>query len=132
VNLSGYGYDLTQYAADSLPSGTFEMSLAANASLAPDVGISDVIASLSHIVKLNTLTGKAAIAADMDGSGDIGISDVISQLRQIVKLESSSGFKAVVETNEGYTDQLSSDLIEQPLSWVAMGDVDSSYTLDIV
>ena len=132
VNLSGYGYDLTQYAADSLPSGTFEMSLAANANMAPDVGISDVIASLRHIVKLDTLTGKAAIAADMDGSGDIGISDVISQLRQIVKLESSSGFKAVVETSEGYTDQLNSDLIEQPLSWVAMGDVDSSYTLDIV
>jgi uncharacterized protein YaiE (UPF0345 family) len=132
VNLTGYGYDLNHYAADSLPAGTFEMTLAANDSLAPDVGISDVIASLRHIVKLDTLTGKSAIAADMDGSGDIGISDVISQLRQIVKLESSSGFKAVVETSDGYTDQLSADLLEQPLTWVAMGDVDSSYTLDIV
>ncbi|WP_173483533.1 hypothetical protein [Marinobacterium sp. xm-a-152] len=132
MNLSGYGYDLTQYAADILPSGTFEMTLVASANLAPDVGISDVIASLRHIVKLDTLTGKSAIAADMDGSGDIGISDVISQLRQIVKLESSSGFKAVVETSDGYTDQLNADLLEQPLTWVAMGDVDSSYTLDIV
>ena len=132
VTASGFGYDLYHFAADSLPTGTFEMSLAANNSLAPDVGISDVIASLRHIVGLSSLEGTAAIAADMDGNDEIGISDVISQLRQIVGLEQSDGFKSIVETSEGYTDQLSSDLIEQPLIWVAMGDVDSSYTLDIV
>lgn len=132
-NLVGSGYDLSSFSADALPSGnSFEISADAQSYLAPDVGISDVIASLRHIVKLDVLEGKAAIAADMDGSGDIGISDVISQLRQIVKLEDSSGFKAVAQTADGYTDQLTADLLNSELEWVAMGDVDSSYTLDIV
>jgi len=131
--LTGAGYDLSSFSADAFPTGSsFEITANAQTYLAPDVGISDVIASLRHIVGLSTLEGTAAIAADMDSNSEIGISDVISQLRQIVGLEQSSGFKAVAETADGYTDQLTAGMLNVDLQWVAMGDVDSSYTLDIV
>ena len=72
-----------------------------------DVGISDVISTLRHIVGLDTLEGRAALAADVNNDQQIGISDVISQLRHIVGLDEINEFDVVDTQGKLVGDQLS-------------------------
>tara|TARA_B110000908_G_scaffold129050_1_gene151558 strand:+ start:656 stop:985 length:330 start_codon:yes stop_codon:yes gene_type:complete len=91
-----------------------------------DIDIGDVIASLRHIVGLDTLTGGAAIAADVDNNTNIEIGDVISRLRHIVGHESINTFDAVktqgFEIGNSLPDATSFILI-------LSGDVDLSTSL---
>ena len=91
-----------------------------------DIEIGDVIASLRHIVGLDTLTGVAALAADVDNNTNIEIGDVISQLRHIVGLESINTFDAVDAQGVEIGNNLPN---ETSVTLLLNGDVNLSTTL---
>ena len=91
-----------------------------------DIEIGDVIASLRHIVGLDTLTGVAALAADVDNNTNIEIGDVISQLRHIVGLENINTFDAVDAQGVEIGNNLPN---ETNVTLLLNGDVNLSTTL---
>ena len=91
-----------------------------------DIGISDVISTLRHIVGLDTLEGRAALAADVNNDQQIGISDVISQLRHIVGLDEINEFDVVDTQGNLVGDQLSQ---HGSLELILNGDVNLSTEL---
>ena len=91
-----------------------------------DIGISDVISTLRHIVGLDTLEGRAALAADVNNDEQIGISDVISQLRHIVGLDEINEFDVVDNQGNLVGDELSQ---HGSLELILNGDVNLSTEL---
>ena len=87
------------------------------------IEISDVIATLRHIVGLDTLDGRAALAADVNNDDQIGISDVIAQLRHIVGLDQINSFDAVDENGALVGDRLAD---HDELELILNGDVNLS------
>lgn len=91
-----------------------------------DIGISDVIATLRHIVGLSSLSGKPAIAADVNNDSTIGISDVIAQLRHIVGLSKIDTFDVVNANGDVVGNTLQN---QTSIELVLNGDVDLSTEL---
>ena len=59
------------------------------------LSLSDVGASLRHVVGLNTLSGQSLEAADIDNDGSVSLSDVGSALRAYVGLSTINTFDLV-------------------------------------
>ena len=64
------------------------------------VSLSDVGASLRHVVGMTTLTGQALQAADVDNNGSVSLSDVGAALRHVVGMSIINTFDLVNESGE--------------------------------
>ena len=64
------------------------------------VSLSDVGASLRHVVGMTTLTGQALQAADVDNNGSVSLTDVGAALRHVVGMSIINTFDLVNESGE--------------------------------
>jgi uncharacterized protein YgiM (DUF1202 family) len=98
------------------------------------VSVSDVIYALKGAVGIVDLTEEETFAADIDNSDDITVSDVISILKMAVGIQPVNKL-AIVDLSDGSfsdTVNLSNSSSNLDLHAIVMGDVDASWTVDMM
>ncbi len=96
--------------------------------------VSDVIFALKGAVGIVDLTDEENFAADIDNNDDITVSDVISILKMAVGIQPVNKL-AIVDLSDGSfsdTVNLSNSSSNLDLHAIVMGDVDASWTVDMM